>query len=113
MSEEEKEAIEQLKSCREYIINHRDSVNKANDIEFYLGTALNLIDKQQKEIEELKQVIQSKNKEIKLMKNTNLVEEHDKALKVIDKMANWIENRTLGWCKEQIIEQFYKEIENE
>lgn len=53
MSEEEQETIEQLKSWREYIINHRDSVNKANDIEFYLGNALNLIEKQKKKIEGL------------------------------------------------------------
>lgn len=59
-NKEEKKAIEQLKSWREYIVNHRDSVNKANDIEFYLRTALNLIEKQQKELEQEKE----KNKEL-------------------------------------------------
>lgn len=49
LSDDEKEAIEQLKSWREYIIKHKEKVNKANDIEFYLRTALNLITKLQKE----------------------------------------------------------------
>lgn len=53
MSEEEKEAIEQLKSWRKYIIEHKDRVNKANDIEFYLRTALNLIEKQNNRLEQL------------------------------------------------------------
>ena len=61
LSEEEKEAIEQLKSWREYIVNHRDSVNKANDIEFYLRTALNLIEEQQEEIERLKKKVGKEN----------------------------------------------------
>ena len=52
MTDEEKEAIEQLRSWREYIIKHKEDVNKANDIEFYLRTVINLIEKQQKEIEE-------------------------------------------------------------
>lgn len=54
MNEEEKDAIEQLKSWREYIINHKEKVNKANDIEFYIRTVLNLIEKLKKENEELK-----------------------------------------------------------
>ena len=58
MNEEEKKAIEQLRSWRKYIIEHRESVNKANDIEFYLRTALNLIEKQQKELNTLKEIEQ-------------------------------------------------------
>ena len=54
LSDEEKQALEQLRSWREYIIKHKEDVNKANDIEFYLRTAINLIEKQSKEIEELK-----------------------------------------------------------
>ena len=54
MSEEEKQAIEQLRSWREYIIKHKEDVNKANDIEFYLRIAINLIEKQEQEIKELK-----------------------------------------------------------
>ena len=57
MSDEEKEAIEQLKSWRDYIIKNKDKVNKANDIEFYLRTVLNLIQKQEKEIEDNKKYI--------------------------------------------------------
>lgn len=81
MSEEEENAIEQLKSWREYIVNHRDSVNKANDIEFYLRTALNLIKKQKKEIEELNKLyLKEKNRRIKygnILFEHNLVENLD------------------------------------
>ena len=51
LSEYEQEAIEQLKSWREYIIKHKEKVNKANDIELYLRIVLNLITKLQKENE--------------------------------------------------------------
>lgn len=57
MTEAEKESIEQLKSWREYIIKHKETVNKANDIEFYLRTAINLIQKQDTEINKLNNVI--------------------------------------------------------
>ena len=57
MTDEEKESIEQLKSWREYIIKHKEDVNKANDIEFYLRTAINLIQKQDTEINKLNKVI--------------------------------------------------------
>lgn len=57
MTEEEKETIEQLKSWRNFIINNKDRVNKANDIEFYLRTALNLIQSQQKETEKKDKII--------------------------------------------------------
>lgn len=54
LSREEKESIQQLKSWREYIIKHKEEVNKANDLEFYLRTVLNLITKLQKENDILK-----------------------------------------------------------
>lgn len=57
MNKEEKEAIEQLRSWRDYIIKNKDKVNKANDIEFYLRTVLNLIQKQEEEIKKLKENI--------------------------------------------------------
>lgn len=56
-SEEEKEAIEQLRSWRDYIIKNKDKVNKANDIEFYLRTALNLIQKQNKIIDKFSKAL--------------------------------------------------------
>lgn len=51
MTKEEEQAIEQLRSWREYIVKNKEKVNKANDIEFYLRTVLNLIQTQQAEIE--------------------------------------------------------------
>ena len=55
LSEDEQEAIEQLKSWREYIIKHKEKVNKANDIEFYLRIVLNLVKKQQEQLELIKE----------------------------------------------------------
>lgn len=94
MSEEEKQAIEQLKSWREYIINHRDSVNKANDIEFYLGTALNLIEKQQKQIKKLNIENQALYEAQNLGDNDLLVrilKEKDKEIEVLEELIG--ENR--------------------
>lgn len=47
---EEKEAIKQLESWRKFIIQNKDKVNRADDIEFYLRTALNLIRRQERQI---------------------------------------------------------------
>lgn len=57
MTEEEKEAIEQIKSWREYIIKNKDKVNKANDLEFCLRLILNLIQKQQLKLEKKDKII--------------------------------------------------------
>ena len=62
LSEGEKEAIEQFKSWREYIIKHKEKVNKASDIEFYIRIILNLITKLQKENAELQKQCISKDK---------------------------------------------------
>lgn len=53
MTEGEKEAIEQLKSWRNYIIEHKETTKNAADSEFYIRTVLNLITKLQKRNEEL------------------------------------------------------------
>lgn len=55
MTKEEKKAIDEIRNWRNYIIKNKEKVNRANDIEFYLRTVLNLIEKQQKEIAELKE----------------------------------------------------------
>lgn len=57
LNKEEKEAIDQIKSWRKYIIKNKEKVNKANELEFYLRIILNLITKLQKENEELKEKI--------------------------------------------------------
>lgn len=49
MTDDEKEAIEQFKSWREYIIKHREETNQADDLEFYIRTVLNLITRLEKE----------------------------------------------------------------
>ncbi|MCI8999668.1 MAG: hypothetical protein HFJ26_01725 [Clostridia bacterium] len=50
MTEDEQETIEQLESWRRFIENNKEKVNKADEIEFYLRTALNLIQRQEREI---------------------------------------------------------------
>ncbi|MBQ3413983.1 MAG: hypothetical protein IJH39_01250 [Clostridia bacterium] len=77
-SDEEIEAIEQLKSWRDYIIKNKDKVNKANDIEFYLRTVLNLIQKQEKENTVLRQGLEENTKEIEELnlKNEKLYEDN-------------------------------------
>lgn len=54
LSKEEKEALEQFKSWRKYIIKHKEETNKADDLEFYITIILNLIEKLQKENKKLK-----------------------------------------------------------
>ena len=49
LSDDEKEAIEQFKSWRKYIIKHREETNQADDLEFYIRTVLNLITRLEKE----------------------------------------------------------------
>lgn len=50
LTEDEQETIEQLESWRRFIENNKEKVNKADEIEFYLRTALNLIQRQEREI---------------------------------------------------------------
>ena len=82
MNEEEKDAIEQLKSWREYIINHKEKVNKANDIEFYIRTVLNLIEKLQEENKVFKRALDNETAD-----RSNDLLELQKKDKMIDLMA--------------------------
>lgn len=105
MTKKEEQALEQLRSWRDYIVKNKEKVNKANDIEFYLRTALNLIQTQQAEIEKLKNYnkellrkLKNRVKEVKkltrysLYKNefTKLNKEIEKKDRVIAEMANTI-----------------------
>ena len=62
MTEEEIEAIEQFKSWRNYIIEHKEITENTADLEFYIRTVLNLIIKLQKGNEELQKQYISKDK---------------------------------------------------
>ena len=96
MTEKEKEAIEQLKSWREFIIKNKEKVNKASDIEFYLRIALNLIQRQQEEIDNLKKQNTHQSKEIKKAVDYTfeLNKENEKKDKIIDAMAEEIDKTT-------------------
>lgn len=100
MTEEEKEVIEQLKSWREFIINNKNKVNRANDIEFYLRTALNLIQKQQETTEKKNKII---NEMAKAMIN------YDCFIKECNHYAG--ENKKL--CEDCIIQYFESKVEHE
>lgn len=65
MSEEEIKAIKELKHYANITINWKQKEFTDSEINNYIKTTLNLIDKLQKEIE-------SKNKQIKLMQEMNL-----------------------------------------
>lgn len=104
MSEEEKEAIEQLESWRKFIVKNRDRVNKANDIEFYLRTALNLIKKQQKEIEKKDKI------------TNEMIEEYEYNVRI--NVKNFCEeemrrDRCIRDCKQCIIKYFERKVESE
>ena len=86
MSEKESEAIEQLKSWREYIIKNKEKANKANDLEFYIRTVLNLITKLQKENERYK----------KLLAN-NIASNVNQSIKAKNKAENDLEDLNEGW----------------
>lgn len=51
MSEEEKKAIDELTSWRDYMIQNKKRLNKADLIIGYMTTCLNLIQNKQSEIE--------------------------------------------------------------
>ncbi len=92
MTKEEEEAIEQLKSWREFIINNKDKVNKSNDREFNLRRTLNLEEINEEELEKE----EYKYRDLKLKYGQNLKmtkhfrEELQKQDKTIDLMAEHI-----------------------
>ncbi len=127
MTEEEKEAIKQLKSWRNYIVINKEKVNKANDIEFYLRTTLNLIQKQQAELDKLKnknkellRKLRNRVKEVKKLKKyslykkefTKLNREIEKKDKIIDLMAKSFKQDDVRTV-EEIKQYFEKKVEEE
>ena len=125
MNKEEKEAIRRVTEARDNIILTAFPAGD-KDMTFFamdLHTILELVDKQQKEIEELKELNKKLDAQIDLeWVENNYIEKskYDKALKVIDKMAEKYKedarfnpSMPYGATKEQLIEHFLKEIENE
>lgn len=91
MTEEEKKAIDEIRNWRNYIIKNKEKVNRANDIEFYLRTVLNLIQ--------------------------NLQEENKKKDKMIDLMADklvqdteWFYSEFDNYTKEDFRQYFEKKV---
>ena len=91
LSEDEKEAIEQFKGWREYIIKHRKETNQANDLEFYIRTILNLITRFKKENEYWKNRIEKGKKDViglKLYEMGIVCEDLQEELKEKDKQID-------------------------
>ena len=122
MNEGEKESIEQLKSWREYIIKHKEKVNKANDLEFYIRTVLNLITKLQKENEDYKYLyeqaldntMKADKENIQLKKQINLMAEYIATLDIEEDICKNIKNdncdkMNFGEC-EYCIKQYFEKI---
>ena len=91
LSEDEKEAIEQFKGWREYIIKHRKETNQANDLEFYIRTILNIITRFKKENEYWKNRIEKGKKDViglKLYEMGIVCEDLQEELKEKDKQID-------------------------
>ena len=127
MSEEEKQAIDTLQNCiADYVIGDfcvgqycpQEDVCKNDDCPFEkaIDTVINLIEKQQKEIEEAKLNYKElkdyiKNNCIEKSCHDKLLNAYDKALKVIDNMAKMIWEHTSYKNIEDVKDKFYKEVE--
>ena len=97
MTEGEKEAIEQFKSWRNYIIEHKETTKNAADLEFYIRTVLNLITKLQKENEYWKngfegELEDNRKNTCELLKQDLIIREKDK---IIDLMAEQLAGLTI------------------
>lgn len=94
LSDDEKEAIEQFKSWREYIIKHRKETNQADDLEFYIRTVLNLLTKLKKENEEKDKYIKNSEDITTEMKNDinklllEIKEKDNKVRQIINRLDN-------------------------
>ena len=127
INEEEKKSIEEIRNWRNYIVKNRKKVNRANDIEFHLRTVLNLIEKQQRKITDLKikdNIVYRKNY-YEALKELEIKD------KMIDEMAEFIDDNLTDCilntmnidepcskhanremlCKECIKEYFRKKVE--
>ena len=118
MTEGEKEAIEQLKSWRNYIIEHKETTKNAADLEFYIRTVLNLITKLQKENEYWKngfegELEDNRKNTCELLKQDLIIREKDK---MIDLMAEELQKHIFvlyDASKKGIIQHFERKVEDE
>ena len=94
MTKEEKEAIETMKRWIEYEKQNKDKINKANELIEIQETVLNLIQKQDKEIEHWKKGFErelenNRKNTCELLKQDLIIREKDKQ---IDLSAEFIKN---------------------
>ena len=88
MTEEEKEAIETMKRWIEYEKQNKDKINKANELIEIQETVLNLIQKQDKEIEHWKKGFEreledNRKNTCELLKQDLIIREKDKQIDLI------------------------------
>lgn len=115
MTKEEKKAIDEIRNWRNYIIKNKEKVNRANDIEFYLRTVLNLIQNLQEEIKLSNKVIDKRNVE-----KLELADMCLKKDKIIDLMADklvqdteWFYSEFDNYTKEDFRQYFEKKAEED
>ena len=105
MSEEEKKAIEVV----EFLIDRFENIEELKHDAKAMKTVLNLIEKQQKEIKEKNETIDSLERD-----NGEYILEKEKQDKMIDYMADYMAS---GKCyyggKQEILNIFRKKVENE
>ena len=88
MTKEEKEAIETMKRWIEYEKQNKDKINKANELIEIQETVLNLIQKQDKEIEHWKKGFErelenNRKNTCELLKQDLIIREKDKQIDLI------------------------------
>lgn len=112
MTEEEKEAIETMKRWIEYEKQNKDKINKANELIEIQETVLNLIQKQDKEIEHWKKGFEreledNRKNTCELLKQDLIIREKDKQ---IDLMAKEIKERNYNFANKNIkeIKQYFE-----
>lgn len=115
-SEEEKKAIEYIQKRQNFMKSEPKCIT---DFEKHIDILLNLIKRQQKEIEELKEKNASLKKEIKLMKSINIndnyiskdkIREHLKKFEEIEKEFIFIDNKSTAREINKALIEFSKRL---
>ena len=101
MTEEEKEAIETMKRWIEYEKQNKDKINKANELIEIQETVLNLIQKQDKEIEHWKngferELENNRKNTCELLKQDLIIREKDKQIDILKNHIHYKKCKNCG-----------------
>ena len=103
MTEEEKEAIETMKRWIEYEKQNKDKINKANELIEIQETVLNLIQKQDKEIEHWKngferELENNRKNTCELLKQDLIIREKDKQIDLMAEKIHFLGSEYDDFC---------------